>query len=158
MPRFSNRPFLATTLSFLSSRGQPRDLQCAIRVPRPRRPTTSTNHHRILMEAPTSPLSFRVSRRGPRNCRSLLEMRKTILKQICHLACPGVPWDRCAAEWRDLRFSFTSSRFESSHESVLTAVNQRKQPDFVLVHSPQSNRHVTSSKRKLFRYQLPALV
>jgi hypothetical protein len=151
MPRFSNRPFLATTLSFLSSRGQPRDLQCAIRVPRPCRPTTSTNHHRILMEAPTSPLSFRVSRRCPRNCRSLLEMRKTILKQICHL-------DRSAAEWRDLRFSFTSSRFESPHESVLTAVNQRKQPDFVLVHSPQSNRHVTSSKRKLFRYQLPALV
>jgi hypothetical protein len=38
---------------------------------RPYRPTTSTNHHQILMEAPTSPLSFRVSRRGPRNCRSL---------------------------------------------------------------------------------------
>jgi hypothetical protein len=35
MPRFSNRPFLAMTISFLSSRGQPRDLQCAIRVPRP---------------------------------------------------------------------------------------------------------------------------
>jgi hypothetical protein len=51
--------------------GRPRDLQCAIRVPGPYRPTTSTNHHQILMEVPTSPLSFRVSRRGPRNCRSL---------------------------------------------------------------------------------------
>ena len=43
MPRFSNRPFLATTLSFLSSRAKPRDLRCAIRVPRSYRPTTSTN-------------------------------------------------------------------------------------------------------------------
>src|ERR1700733_2957533 len=78
MHRFSNRPFPATTLSFLSSRaypdfllhcfhrrprmwfsskrttrsrpkpqlstgnpGKPRDLRCAIRVPRPYRPTTS---------------------------------------------------------------------------------------------------------------------
>ncbi len=71
MPRFSNRPFLATTLSFLSSRAKPRDLRCAIRVPRSYRPTTATNHHRILMETPTSPLSFRVSRSGPRNRRSL---------------------------------------------------------------------------------------
>jgi hypothetical protein len=47
-----------------------RDLRCAIRVPRSYRPTTSTNHHRILMETSTSPLSFRVSRSGPRNRRS----------------------------------------------------------------------------------------
>jgi hypothetical protein len=67
----SNRPFLVTTLPFLSSRGQPRDLQCAIRVPGPYRSTTSIHHHQILMEAPTSPLSFRVSTRGPLNCRSL---------------------------------------------------------------------------------------
>jgi hypothetical protein len=108
MPRFSNRPFLATTLSFLSSRpgfpatlrwtwlrvrlsrkerrmkfanatnlnrksggAKPRDLRCAIRVPRSYRPQPSTNHHRILMETTTSPLSFRVSRVGPRNRRSL---------------------------------------------------------------------------------------
>jgi len=40
MPRFSNRPFLATTLSFLSSRAKRADLRCAIRVPRSYRPTT----------------------------------------------------------------------------------------------------------------------
>jgi hypothetical protein len=55
MLRFSNRPFLATTLSFLSSRAQPRDLRCAIRVPRSYRPPTSTNHHRIIVGTPTSP-------------------------------------------------------------------------------------------------------
>src|SRR5450631_3836035 len=77
MPRFSNRPFLATTLSFLSSRGQPScpgvavegsavRHSCAPLLPA----TTATNHHRILMETPTSPLSFRVSRIGPRNRRS----------------------------------------------------------------------------------------
>jgi hypothetical protein len=77
MPRFSNRPFLATTLSLfvipratalsyqrpspcLSSRAKRADLQCAIRVPRFYRSTTSTHHHRILMEILTSPLSFRV--------------------------------------------------------------------------------------------------
>jgi hypothetical protein len=49
MPRFSNRPFLATTLSFLSSRAQRADLRCAIRAPRSYRPTTATNRHRILM-------------------------------------------------------------------------------------------------------------
>jgi hypothetical protein len=31
-------------------------------------------------------------------------------QQICHLACPGVPWDWSAAEWRDLRFPFRFSR------------------------------------------------
>src|ERR1700722_17990556 len=40
MPRFSSHPILATTLSLLSSRAQPRDLRCAIRVPRSYRPTT----------------------------------------------------------------------------------------------------------------------
>jgi hypothetical protein len=50
---------------------EPRDLRCAIRVPRSYRPQPSTNHHRILMETTTSPLSFRVSRVGPRNRRSL---------------------------------------------------------------------------------------
>jgi hypothetical protein len=71
MSRFSNRPFFATTLSLLSSRAKRADLRCAIRVPRSYRPTTSTNHHRVIMETPTSPLSFRVSRSGPRNRRSL---------------------------------------------------------------------------------------
>jgi hypothetical protein len=64
-------PFPWKRPSFLSSRAKPRDLRCAIRVPRSYRPTTSTNHHRILMEKPTSPLSFRVSRSGPRNRRFL---------------------------------------------------------------------------------------
>jgi hypothetical protein len=39
--------------------------------------------------------------RGP-----FLEARNSILKQNCHLACPGVPWDRSVAERRDLRFVF----------------------------------------------------
>jgi len=55
MPRFSNRPFLATTISFLSSRAQARDLRCAIRVPRSYWPPTSTNHPRIIVGTPTSP-------------------------------------------------------------------------------------------------------
>jgi hypothetical protein len=61
----------ATNLNRKSGGAKPRDLRCAIRVPRSYRPTTATNHHRILMETPTSPLSFRVSRSGPRNRRSL---------------------------------------------------------------------------------------
>ena len=36
--------------------------------------------------------------RGP-----LLETRNTVLKQNCHLACPGPPWDRSVAQCRDLR-------------------------------------------------------
>jgi hypothetical protein len=70
MPRFSNGPFLATTLSFLSSRAKRADLRCAIRVPRSYRPTNSINRHRILMKTPTSPFSFRVSGSDPRNRRS----------------------------------------------------------------------------------------
>jgi hypothetical protein len=31
----------------------------------------------------------------------------------CHLACPGVPWDRSAAEWRDLRFLFPVPLYSS---------------------------------------------
>jgi hypothetical protein len=50
MPRFSNRPFLGTTLSYLSSRAKPRDLRCAIRVPRTYRLTTATNHRGPLLE------------------------------------------------------------------------------------------------------------
>ena len=34
--------------------------------------------------------------RGP-----LLETPNTVLKQNCHLACPGPPWDRSVALWRD---------------------------------------------------------
>jgi hypothetical protein len=56
---------------FLSSRAKRADLRCAIRVPRSYWPTTATNHHQILLETPTSTLSFRVSRNGPRNRRSL---------------------------------------------------------------------------------------
>ncbi len=63
--RFAN----ATNLNRKSGGAKPRDLRCAIRVPRSYRPTTATN--RLLMETPTSPLSFRVSRSGPRNRRSL---------------------------------------------------------------------------------------
>ena len=61
----------ATNLNRKSGGATPRDLRCAIRVPRSYRPTNSTNLHRILMETPTRPLSFRVSRSGPRNRRSL---------------------------------------------------------------------------------------
>ena len=61
----------ATNLNRKSGGAQPRDLRCAIRLPRSYRPTTATNPHPILMETPTSPLSFRVSRSGPRNRRSL---------------------------------------------------------------------------------------
>jgi hypothetical protein len=29
---------------------------------------------------------------------------------LCHPACPGVPWDRSAAEWRDLQFHSTRNQ------------------------------------------------
>ena len=50
--------------------GGAQDLRCAIRVPRSYRPTTATNHHRILMET-NLPFVIRVSTTGPRNRRSL---------------------------------------------------------------------------------------
>jgi hypothetical protein len=52
----------ATNLDRKSGGAKRVDLRCALRVPRSYRPTTSTNHHRILMEAPTSPLSHDVPR------------------------------------------------------------------------------------------------
>ena len=30
--------------------------------------------------------------------------KSSSFKQNCHPACPGVPWDRSEAKWRDLRF------------------------------------------------------
>jgi hypothetical protein len=66
---------VTTTLSFLSSRAQPRDLQF----------------------------------RG-----HFLETPNSILKQNCHLACPGVPWDRSVAQWRDLRFFWVNTDTSSS--------------------------------------------
>jgi len=44
----------------------------------------------------TVALSFVIPRK-PRDLQfrgPVLETRNTILKQKCHLACPGVPWDR----------------------------------------------------------------
>jgi hypothetical protein len=32
-----------------------------------------------------------------------------VLRMNCHPACPGVPWDRSEAEWRDLLFSPSAS-------------------------------------------------
>ena len=55
MPRFRNRPFLATVLSFLSSRAQPSGSAVRHSCARSYRSTTSANHHRTLMETPTSP-------------------------------------------------------------------------------------------------------
>jgi hypothetical protein len=43
--------------------------------------------------------------RGP-----LLETRNTMLKQNCHLACPGVPWDRGSAVERSAVFFQFSPR------------------------------------------------
>jgi hypothetical protein len=65
-----------------------RDLQCAIRVPRSCRPTTSTITQRILVETPTSPLSFRVSKGGPWNRRSL---------EVGRPSGPNEPWRGSAA-------------------------------------------------------------
>ncbi len=66
----------------------------------------------LLIDVPTAPttalalgigplllaaLSFLSSRAKPRDLQfrgPVLETRNTILKQKCHLACPGVPWDR----------------------------------------------------------------
>jgi hypothetical protein len=30
-------------------------------------------------------------------------------KQKCHPACPGLPWDRSVAQWRDLQYLSTTS-------------------------------------------------
>jgi hypothetical protein len=59
----------------------------------------------IFMEPLPFPLSSRAKPRGLQFRGPLLETRNTLLKQNCHLACPGVPWDRSVAKWRDLRFS-----------------------------------------------------
>jgi hypothetical protein len=56
----------------------------------------------------TTTLSFSSSRAKPRDLQfrgPFLETQNLVPPQICHLACPGVPWDRSVAEWRDLRFS-----------------------------------------------------
>jgi hypothetical protein len=42
-----------------------------------------------------------------------LEKKPIVPKQICYLACPGVPWDRSAAKWRDLRSLFFVSHTHS---------------------------------------------
>src|SRR5277367_5982381 len=90
MPRFSDRPFFATTLSFLSSRAKRADLRCAIRVPRSYRPTTSTNHHRILTETPTSALSLRFPGvvRGTADRSTAGHLIRTGLSELAELS-PG---------------------------------------------------------------------
>jgi hypothetical protein len=51
-----------------------------------------------------SPLSFP----GPPKATENVSVRKSLSIQPspfpCHPACPGLPWDRSEAEWRDLRF------------------------------------------------------
>ena len=52
---------------------------------------------------PKLPMSLGAKPRDLQFRGLLLETRNTMLKQNCHLACPGVPWDRSVAERRDLR-------------------------------------------------------
>ena len=33
-------------------------------------------------------------------------------KKMCHPACPGLPWDRSEAQWRDLLFIIHNIEFE----------------------------------------------
>jgi hypothetical protein len=35
--------------------------------------------------------------------------KSSTFKRICHPACPGVPWNRSEAQWRDLLFLFPFS-------------------------------------------------
>ena len=65
---------------------------------------------RLSLGAKPSDLRFRIP---------LLEARNTILKQNCHLACPGVPWDWGEIVERSAVFFYFSRRFLSPHESVL---------------------------------------
>jgi hypothetical protein len=44
--------------------------------------------------------------RGICSSTDLLWKRAIMFNQNCHLACPGVPWDRTTAQWRDLRVFF----------------------------------------------------
>ena len=59
---------------------------CLLRAPKPKNEKDS---HPRADDAKPCDLRFR----GP-----LLETRNTILKQNCHLACPGVPWDHFGDE------------------------------------------------------------
>jgi hypothetical protein len=96
-----------TTLLVCSLGAKPRDLSTPLRSGRDdkgegrrfhgERPRTEG----VAVQQPLfmEPLPFPLSSRGakPRDLRfrgPLLEARNTIRKQNCHLACPGVPWDR----------------------------------------------------------------
>jgi hypothetical protein len=59
-----------------------------------------TTFHRTIALS----LSSRAKPRDLQFCGPLLETRNPVPPQNCHLACPGVPWNRSEAQWRDLRF------------------------------------------------------
>ncbi len=119
----------------------------------------------------TVALSFVIPTRRREICgsRTSFGNANTTLKHNYHLACPGAPWDRSVAEWRDLRFSFflyaDSKRLMMAllnpsplfirPTSKLTALRQQpvkqNRPDFLRPHSPQTNQQVTSSKSQLTR-------
>ncbi len=80
-----NRMQLPSRHSRQEIRGEPRDLRCAIRVPRSDRPTTATNHHRIFMEKPIS-LCHSLSRSGPRNRNLWLRSRTGLLSRLAVVA------------------------------------------------------------------------
>src|SRR5712672_3564171 len=60
-------------------------------------PATKTMREMKKSQPPSEAEGSAVPRTFPGNV-------SLIFQQNCHLACPGVPWDRSEAEWRDLRF------------------------------------------------------
>src|SRR5450631_3492059 len=105
MPRFSNRPFLATTLSFLSSRGAADSLRRVGREMTKLVPSAAAKgapglafetwdpSNQFPLETPI--LLFVIRSVGICSSADLSWKRVVFApQQNCHLACPGVPWDR----------------------------------------------------------------
>jgi hypothetical protein len=64
-----------------------------------------------------------------RSCDFIHLSREVIeFKQICHPACPGLPWNRSEAKWRDLLFLFCPSN--------LTVPNKNHHPPLVIPSVP----------------------
>jgi hypothetical protein len=71
------------------------------------------------------------SRAKPRDLQCAFRTSQIFLpnpnpKQKCHPACPGLPWNRSEAQWRDLQFP--SATNQSSLRAPLSPLSSRAKP------------------------------
>ncbi len=62
------------------------------------------------------------------------------LQQNCHPACPGAPWDRSAAQWRDLRFLSRTQTPSLEAEGIPSRIPSASKVTYGLWTSPQSKK------------------